>query len=175
MMYSQRDPKYQETRLGTTTIPKDGCAVMSLATLFQRDPLEVLALGTFNSRGEMDIRKTIEALGGKLTYRGQKKPIGWCMAKTDHFKPYSPTHFFPLNDAQCIDPLDYPARRKDNSYRITEYLWIEGVKLDFTREDLEKRLKIAEAALRRTHGLRHNSVVRFLMRGKEILSNLLSL
>ncbi len=172
ILYSQRDPAYSNLKLGNTTIGKEGCVVMSLATLFQVDPLYILSLPVFNKYGECDIKRCVELLGGRLAYRGIKRPTGYCMAKTAYYKRVGvPTHFFPydLRTNECIDPLQHPTFRAPSIYPIEEYLWIEGIKLDFTREDLEKRLSIAERALPRLKGLRLSSVARFIERVKRYL------
>ena len=180
-LYSQRDPTYSSLKLGSTTIGKDGCVVMSLATILQVDPLLILNVkGAFNSLGECDIKRVLEYFGAKLTYRGRSRPTGICMAKTAYYKKAGvPTHFFPYipETNECIDPLQHPTFRGKNMYPISEYLWIDGVKLDFTAEDLQKRITIAENALKRGRltGLRESSVVYFINRAKKILSSLLSL
>lgn len=175
-MYSQRDPAYGKLKLGSTTVYKDGCTVCSLATLFQVDPTVILAIPkAFNSRGEADVKRIVEFLGGKIAYRGKKKPIGWCMARTKHYaKQGVPSHYFSFCENVAIDPLMFPCDRILNPYKVEEYIVFTGVKLDFSYEDLERRLRIAEAALDRVSGLRKSSLLRFLERGKQILLNLFS-
>ena len=177
ILYSQRDPAYSKLKLGSTTVGKDGCLVSSIATLFQVDTKAVISLPkVINSRGECDIKRCVELLGGKLRYRGNKRPEGWCIAKTEHYKKQKvPTHFFSFCDGVMIDPLDNPTMRRENIYSIVEYIAIDNIKLDFTREDLESRLATAERALLsgRLSGLRESVVVKFITRGKEILSKFL--
>lgn len=177
ILYSQRDPAYAKLKLGSTTVGKDGCLVSSIATLFQVDPKVIIALPkVINSRGECDIKRCVELLGGKIRYRGTNRPNGWCVAKTKHYaKQGVPTHFFSFNEGVMIDPLDNPTMRKENIYSIVEYIAIDNIKLDFTRKDLESRLATAERALKggRITGARKSSVLKFLERGKKFLSTLL--
>jgi len=172
-LFSQRDPAYSSIKLGPTTISKDGCVVMSLATLFQVDPTFILSVqGAFNKKGECDIKKVVEFLGGKVDFRGTIPPIGWCMAKTDYYSKVGfPTHFFIYNaqTKQAIDPLQNPTFRQDNIYPITEYLWISGIRLDFTKEDLQKRLDTAVLALPKVSGQRLKMLSRFIERVRKML------
>lgn len=178
ILYSQRDIQYSAIPLGISTIKKDGCVVMSLSTLFQKTPREILSVPhAFNWKGECDIQKVVEYFGGKITYRGIKKPSGWCLAKTSYYKNAGqPTHYFPYNPdtKEAIDPLQNPAARMQNIYPINEYIWIEGIKLDLTKEDLEKRIKIAQNALDsgRLSRFRAFPVVNFIKRATALLSKL---
>ena len=175
-LYSQRDPAYSHLKIGSTTVYKDGCVVCSLATLFQIDPKVIISIPkAINSLGECDLKRVTEFLGGKVAYRGKKQPTGWCMAKTGHYKKQGVTnHYFCFNENVAIDPLMFPCDRTLNPYKVEEYIVITDIKLDFTIEDLERRLRIAESAIDRVSGLRKSSLIRFLERGKQILSNLFS-
>lgn len=172
-LFSQRDPAYSSIKLGSTTIGKDGCVVMSLATLFQVDPTFILSIqGAFNKKGECDIKKVVEFLGGTVPYRGKLPPIGWCLAKTGHYaKAGVPTHFFPYNaqTKQAIDPLQHPTSRQENIYSIDEYIWISDVVLDFTKEDLQKKLDTAVLAFPKASGQRFKTMSRFIERVKSML------
>lgn len=173
-LYSQRDPAYSSLKLGSTTVYRDGCVVCSLATLFQVDPTIILEIPkAFNSRGESEIKVIVDHLGGHVRYRGVKKPVGWCLAKTAYYKGVGvPTHFFCYNPQtlECIDPLQNPSFRQTCIYPISEYIWIDNIKIDFAREDAEGRLKIAEYSLHRLGGLRKSSVMRFIERLKNYLT-----
>tara|TARA_R110000868_G_scaffold13556_1_gene63064 strand:+ start:625 stop:1170 length:546 start_codon:yes stop_codon:yes gene_type:complete len=175
-LYSQHDPEYGGMKLGTTNVYEDGCVVSSLSTLFQVEPNWIISLkGVINSRGECDISRFMEYLGGKIPYRGKIAPNGWCLAKTNYYKKF---HYFCYNrdTGECIDPLLNPTARQPNRYPIIEYIWLTNIKLDFTAQDLEKRVTVAENALKsgRLSGLRSNFVVRFIKRAKDILSSFLS-
>lgn len=178
ILYSQRDPAYSKLKLGLTTVGADGCVVTSISTLFQVDPKVILALPkVINSRGECDIKRCVELLGGKLRYRGTNRPEGWCLAKTYHYKKQGvPTHFFLFNEGAMIDPLLHPTQRLENIYTIAEYIKIDNIKLDFTLSDLQERLEKAEKALKsgRLSGLRESGVLNFIKRGKKILSTFFS-
>lgn len=168
ILYSQRDPAYAKLKLGSTTVGKDGCLVSSIATLFQVDPKVIIALPkVINARGECDIKRCVELLGGKIRYRGTNRPSGWCIAKTKHYaKQGVPTHFFIFNEGVMIDPLLNPTQRLENIYTISEYIKIDEIKLDFTLPDLQERLEKAEKALEsgRLSGARKNAVIRFIDR-----------
>lgn len=176
MLFSQRSAEYASWKLGPSTIEKQGCVVMSLATLLQIHPSEILLVPrAFNSRGECDISVVCEFFGAKVVYRGKNPPRGWCMARTTYYKNVGvPSHYFPYNadTKQCIDPLQNPTSRQQNIYPITEYISVTNVKLDFTIEDLEKRLLIAGRAIPRLSGMRLNAVERFISRVKLLLSRL---
>lgn len=178
ILYSQRDPAYSKLKLGNTTVGKGGCVVTSIGTLFQVDPKAIIALPkVINSRGECDVQRCVTLLGGTVAYRGKNRPSGFCMAKTKHYaKQGVPFHYFVFSDGIMIDPLLHPTQRIQNIYKIEEYIQITNIKLDFTVEDLERRLTIAENAIRsgRLSGLRESAVVNFIKRGKKILSTFFS-
>lgn len=178
ILYSQLDPAYSSLKLGSTTIGKDGCLVSCLASVFQVDPTVILKIPkAINSRGEADIKRVVEFLGGKLVYRGKIDPKTLCIAKTYHYKKQGvPTHFFIHTDGMMIDPLLHPTGRMPNIYKVEEFIHISGIKLDFRISDLQARLATAEKAIEsgRLSGARASSVVRFIERGKKILSTFFS-
>lgn len=146
---------------------------MSLSMLLQVLPSEILAVPrAFNSRGECDIRVVCEFFGAKVISRGKTPPRGWCIARTGYYaKVGTQSHYFPYNHdtKEAIDPLQNPTFRQQNIYPISEFIQITGIKLDFTREDLEKRLKTAESSIHRLAGLRLSSVTKFIERVRKLL------
>lgn len=144
-MYSQNDPAYRAIRLGASKllIPGYGCFLMSLANLYQRDPLDLLKVpGGINSSGLLLSSVLAKACGGEALPRTTVPPKGWCIACTNAYAPDFPTHFFCVNmdTHQQIDPLDYPANIEPLSYTIVEYRPFTNVKLTDT-EPWQKKVE----------------------------------
>lgn len=127
--YSQHDPIYEGINLPNTkySIHGYGCFVMSLATLFQADPLAILEIpGAFDQDGLLRPGVIAEACGGQYigkTPPGSKlKAHGWQIGETDFYKNKGfKSHFFVVNfdTKQQIDPLKFPAVMEPLSYPIT--------------------------------------------------------
>ncbi len=131
-IYSQRDPAYSKVKLATSklTIGSHGCFIACLATLYQKNPTDIIAIpGAVNSGGYVNSVMVANKYGGeaKKAVKPQDAatlPEGWCVAMTDHYKNAGyPTHFFLVNPAKKlqIDPLDYPAQADPLVYPIVEY------------------------------------------------------
>ena len=175
-IYSQKDPKYAEMKLGPTTIGKNGCLVQCIATLLQVDTSVVLSKGNFTKSGDMSVKETLQSLGSKLLYRGNSYSGGWVIAKTDFYaKKGYPTHFFLYhksnNVEEVIDPLTFPGRRENRHYKIVEYITIASPRLDFSEEDLQKRLQEAQDQLKNMNGGEKYGVLKRLTKR---LQNLIS-
>jgi hypothetical protein len=136
IIYSQRDPKYRDMKIGSSklTIGGYGCLVQSMATLFQVDTKVILTIpGAFSSTGLANTSVIAKALGGEALPATKTTPKGWCMAMTDNYSPQFPTHFFVVNAEQKLqtDPLDFPSVVEPLAgYKIIEYRPFNGVKFD---------------------------------------------
>ena len=134
MTYSQRDPSYGQYRLGKSklTIYGYGCFLVSIASLYQKSPLELLkSSGGVTDGGLVDASRIAKYCGGDALPRTTVPPQGWCIAMTNKYAPDFPTHFFCVNaqTKQQIDPLDYPAQIEPLSYPIVEYRPFTNVRL----------------------------------------------
>lgn len=133
-MYSQNDPAYRAVRLGKSKllVPGYGCFVMSLANLYQRDPLELLKVPGGITDGGLVVSSVIaKHCGGEALPKTITPPQGWCIAVTNKYAPDFPTHFFCVNmtTKQQIDPLDFPAQVEPLTYPIVEYRPFTNIKL----------------------------------------------
>jgi len=128
-MYSQKDEKWAELKLGKTSLKmKDsGCFVVSLASMLEQSPgitLEALNRGEcFNEQGMLLSDKAVSIL--KMRYKGKTKnqppdkdlP---CIAETNYYEDKGyPQHFFVFMGKQIMDPLD--GKTKANLYPIVSY------------------------------------------------------
>lgn len=178
ILYSQKDPSFEKLKIGNVSFPRYGCLVCSIATLYQSHPITLLeSKKGIISNGDADTKVLAVLCGGEALPKVKTPISGWCIAMTKHYAVSGyPTHFYCYNhDTQeMIDPLDYPAVRKPNKYKIAEYRPFTSIRLDFAREDLEKRLNLAESALKsdRISGVRKTSLVRFAERVTSFLSRL---
>lgn len=178
LLFSQKDPSWKNVKLGKVTLGSHGCLVCSIANLYQSHPLTLLeSKKGIIWNGDADTKVLAVLCGGEALPKVKTPISGWCIAMTKHYAASGyPTHFYCYNhDTQeMIDPLDYPAVRKSNKYKIAEYRPFTGIRLDFIREDLEKRLNLAESALKRDRisGMRKTSLVRFVERVTSFLSRL---
>lgn len=163
-------------KIGSTTIGSDGCLVCSLATLFQVNPVTIIRnKELFNSLGELSLGEACTYLGGKLRKRTTKLTMnGVVLAKTKHYAPKFPTHFFLLDtrNDEMIDPLDNPAFRRPNKYKVSEYIVIDDTHLLWM--EIEDSIHKAEEAVDKAKGLRKSSLGRFIERSKKLLSTFLS-
>lgn len=121
ILYSQRDPRWASRTLGKTklTVGGYGCFFMSLCTIYQADPDEMLKhTELWDRNGNIKSDDFAKLFGGAAVTPQPQPPKGWCIAETSRYAPQSPTHFFIVNmDArQEIDPLDLPARVESLSY-----------------------------------------------------------
>lgn len=134
--WSQRDPQYANTKLGKSklTVQGYGCFVCSLATLYQKQPKEILAiLGGMTDSGLVVSGVIAQACGGAALPKTFTPPSGWCIAMTDHYAANGvATHFFIVNAEKKlqIDPLDFPAMPETLKYKIVEYRPFTNVKLN---------------------------------------------
>ena len=134
-LYSQRDPAYGSRRLGESklTVHAYGCFLVSIATIYQRDPKELLDVkGAFTNDGLLVSQVLAKHCGGQ-TRTVSKPPDGWCIAITDHYKGAGyPTHFFCYNHntKEQIDPLDFPAKVEPVTYNIIQYREFTNIELD---------------------------------------------
>ncbi len=114
MAYSQADPSWGDTPLGTcrVSIASSGCVITSLANMVGKTPAEInqilLSGGGFANGCETIWERAAELLG--LTYTGSASTISVfpCIGMTSYYAPHGyPTHFFLILDANTmIDPLD---------------------------------------------------------------------
>jgi len=121
-------------RLGKSklTINGYGCFVCSLATLYQKHPLEILKIpnGVTDS-GLVNSNAIAKGCGGEALPKTTIAPKGWCIAMTDNYSPQGyPTHFFMVNAEKKlqIDPLDYPTQAEPLVYKIVEYRPFTNIK-----------------------------------------------
>lgn len=174
-MYSQKSPQYKDLRLGTTNVGRDGCVVTTVSSITQIPLEKILKSKAIMRNGEIDLQALGKEFGFSIS-RSTRPPSRWCMAKTYLLRP----HYFAYNPQtkEMIDPLDYPAGRRPNIYRIYEYITFSNTKLNFSEpaeisienkiNNLEKRYsreknpplksRIIEAiaSLRRTLSRRNN-------------------
>lgn len=119
-IYSQTDPKYSGLTLGPTgpTIGKDGCLFMSLCTLYQVDPVQMLKnSGLFDAQGNLYSDYFAKACGGEylgIVDQSQLAQLAadWCIAMTNYYETsFHTEHFFCFNHrtGEGIDPLKFPA------------------------------------------------------------------
>lgn len=173
VIYSQRQSNLKDIKLGQgVTVGSHGCLLVSLSNLYQTPP-EIILSGMHNIswNGEADTHRIAIKCGGEALPTTTKQPEGWCIAMTDYYKKVFPTHFFCLNTDtnEMIDPLVNPPKRETNRYNVIAYRPFTNIKLDFTEEDLKRRLFVAEQSVPRLAGMRKNSVLRFIDRVKHIL------
>ena len=133
--YSQRSDVYGSLNLGKSklTINGYGCLLVSVATLFQRDPVDILkAPGCITDAGLSVLAKMAAFCGGVYKGESDMAPAGWCIAVTDHYKPQGvDTHFFCVNKALGlqIDPLDKNPAPEPLTYKILKYRLFNGAVL----------------------------------------------
>jgi hypothetical protein len=124
--YSQKDPAFSPLNLGPSKlhIGGYGCFLMSLATFFQKSPLELLKIPNgILSSGDLISSVIAKECGGGVLPATTRPPQEWCIGVTDRYKPQFPTHFLLVNPktGQQIDPLDFPAKPEPISYTFTQY------------------------------------------------------
>lgn len=127
-LFSQHDPSFDRVALGVNpslTIHGYGCFLCSLATIYQRSPLDLLKIpGAVTPGGLIEPPVIAEACGGVAEAHTKLAPAGWCIAVTDKYASLGfPTHFFCVNaqTLQQVDPLKFPAVIEPISYHIVEY------------------------------------------------------
>lgn len=125
-LYSQKDPRWANTRLGSSrlTIGGYGCAITALGILAGKTPLEVnqiLLDGGGFAQGNLVIwGKAAELLGLPFDPTTSSEKFRPCLIETDHFAPGTPQHFAVLlPSGKIADPLD--GKIKVNYYRIKSY------------------------------------------------------
>lgn len=135
-LYSQRDPAYDRKFLGDSkrTIHSDGCFLSSIATLYQRSPVDLLDTpGAFVGDGNLVSPALAKECGGEALAATNTPPKGWCIAVTDFYanKGFA-THFFVVNAEKKlqIDPLDFPAQIEPLSYPIKQYRPFTNTRLE---------------------------------------------
>lgn len=124
--YSQKDPAFSPLNLGPSKlhIGGYGCFLMSLATFFQKSPLELLKIANaILPSGDLISSVIARECGGEALPATSIPPAGWCIGITDRYKPQFPTHFLLVNvtTGQQIDPLDFPAKPEPISYSFIKY------------------------------------------------------
>lgn len=132
--YSQKDPAFSPLNLGPSKlhIGGYGCFLMSLATLFQKSPLELLKIqGGILPSGDLISSVIATACHGEALKATTTPPQEWCIGVTDRYKPQFPTHFVLVNPKtnQQIDPLDFPAKPEPIGYHFIQYRPFTGGKL----------------------------------------------
>jgi hypothetical protein len=128
MFYSQANPEYKKIPLGTgVTLFSHGCFLVSIANLAKVDPVKLLGEAKRTPYGITKEGLLYPATVAKLAdmvYIGKfkKKPVGTCVAVTDHYKNKGiPQHFFVLlENGLILDPLDFPCVPRENNYKIVE-------------------------------------------------------
>ena len=125
---SQKDPKYKDLRFGAKKLSiKDyGCLIVSLCSLADKDPLEIVPLlnksNCFDANSKMYPAIAAPVVG--LIYKGSKGSpnIVPCIFETDHFRNQGvPQHFgvWLGKNGLIMDPLT--GTIKSNKYRIISY------------------------------------------------------
>lgn len=178
-LFSQKDEAYDKLTIGASglTIHQYGCLLCSMATLYQRNPLDLLKIeGGVTKTGLLVTATIAKALGGSAKKATKTAPDGWCIAMTKHYASHGyPTHFFCYNPStkEMIDPLDYPAKVRQLAYKIDHYRPFDGIRLDLASHDdaevsgylsLAERIKRIQKALQRATGARLKSLQRALDR-----------
>lgn len=136
-LYSQRDPSYDRKLLGKSnrTIHSDGCFLVSIATLYQRHPSDLLDTpGAFDGNGNLFSNVLARECGGSASASTNKPPSGWSIAVTDFYATEGfATHFFLVNVdiGMQVDPLDFPAKIEpmDPRYKIKQFRPFTNTKL----------------------------------------------
>jgi hypothetical protein len=158
--YSQKDPAYSDLKLGKSklTIGGFGCFLCSIATLYQRDPRDLLNIaGGVTDAGLVDSDRLARACGGSAERKTGIIPKGWCIAMTrDYAEQGYPTHFFCVNmdkgeQVDQIDPLDYPAKPEPLTYKIDHFRPFANVVLNTAPdtpedEDLKNAIRLVSDA-----------------------------
>lgn len=136
-LYSQRDPSYDRKTLGDSqlTIHGYGCFLVSLANLYQKQPVELLSIPKAFTPDGLLIASVIASYCGGEALPPQSSPPAlnqWCIAMTDHYAAQGyPTHFFCYNyqTDEMIDPLKFPAVIEKRTYKIKQYRPFSNPKL----------------------------------------------
>lgn len=131
-MYSQKDPKYKNVKLGTgsLTIGQAGCFITSICNLLiQKDIIKLtpedlnkicIKKGFYSNGNMLNAPKLAEYF--KLNYEKRKYYSGTCIIETNHFKKLGvPQHFFVSKGNKRLDPLDYPCEWEKNDYNPISY------------------------------------------------------
>lgn len=134
-MFSQIDPKFKDEKLPNSnlTIGGWGCFLCSLSNLAggKIHPLELMKTPNGFVKGGLLVSGVLaQALGMERSETVKTAPKGWCIGVTDHYKNKGvPTHFVCVNmqTKKMIDPLAYPAKIEDNTYKYFQYRTFEGV------------------------------------------------
>lgn len=135
-LYSQRDPSYDRKYLGNSkrTIHSDGCFLVSIATLYQRSPVDLLDTpGAFVADGNLVSDVLARECGGAALAATTTPPKGWCIAMTDYYSSKGfATHFFVVNAEKRlqIDPLDLPMKIEPLLYPIKHYRPFTNTRLE---------------------------------------------
>lgn len=123
------------TMAPNVTIHQYGCFLISLANLFQAEPLALLKVPfAFDAEGNLDPQVLAKACGGQyMGSRGDQNAPGWQIGVTDKYKSlgYS-THFFCLDivNKKMIDPLKFPAIIEPLAYNIIQIRQFNGTRLN---------------------------------------------
>lgn len=139
-MFSQKDPRWANQRLGTCngwTIGTGGCFVTCLAMFSNKTPAEVDELltrqGGYSQGCMMLSKRAAELLGIDYHGRSQTDPGTLCVAETDHYKSQGvPQHFFVYKNGMKVDPLHKTPRWINNNYNIVSYRLFDPVWTDQT-------------------------------------------
>lgn len=138
MLYSQKDPKWKNKRIGSCadTFGQSGCNVTAMATLCGKTPEEVNAIVPYRNGCLLSDSTACTSLGLEYLGRQSTPPSFICKAETDHYKNKGvPQHFFVWRpDGMIADPLDYPCTWKKNPYNIVSFRLIKPI----TEESMEK-------------------------------------
>ncbi len=128
IVYSMKNFKWKDLTLGESkcSLENYGCYIVSLSILLEIRPDTLLKTlnrsNCFTKEGKLLNDVAAKVLGCTYEY-SKKQPEIVCIAETDHFaKKGFPQHFFVIENAQIIDPLD--GRIKQNPYNLVSFrIW----------------------------------------------------
>lgn len=135
-LYSQRDPAYDRLKLGQSnlTVHGYGCFLASIATLYQKSPVELLRVpDAFKNDGNLVSGILAKYCGGEAKPAQENPPKGWAIAVTSHFKDVGyPTHFFVANWElnRMMNPLNFPAKLEPIGFHIIGWRPFTNIKFD---------------------------------------------
>ena len=137
---SQVDPDYKKFPLGTSsyTIGSAGCFYISVLNLygvseqdFTSKYNDIFKTKAFTPDGLLLANVIAQEFGGTYTGKSSQPSNTACIGMTHDNRKYGiETHFFVcFPDGTQIDPIDYPAKRRDAKYTVAEYRHFTNVKI----------------------------------------------